>query len=239
MTERPAAARAAGFEAVEILFPYDEDAAALRQAIAGAGLPVALINCPPPNYASEGGPRGFAAVPGGEERFRHDFRRSCRYASALGAERVHVMAGVAEGPEAGDSFATNLAWAANEVPGLQLTVEPLNPDDMPGYFLDDLSLALAVIEEVGAPNLSLQFDAYHVHKLTGDVLGTWDAVREHVGHVQIADHPGRHEPGSGEIDYAAFLARLDTDGYEGWVSAEYRPRADTGEGLGWMAALSP
>jgi len=236
LIERPAAAAAAGFESVEILFPYDANAAELGRAVARSGLPLALINCPPPNYTGTGATPGFAAVPGSEARFRHDFHRARRYAKALGAERIHVMAGTAEGPEAGAAFAANLAWAAETFPETRVTIEPLNPGDMPGYFLDDVALALAVLDEIDAPNLALQFDAYHIHRLTGDVLGTWSAVRRRVGHVQIADHPGRHEPGSGEIDFAGFFACLDRDGYAGWIGCEYKPASGTKAGLGWRDA---
>lgn len=232
LTERPAAAAAAGFEAVEVLFPYDDNAAELKRAIAAAGLPLALINCPPPNYTDEEGPRGFAAVPGGQERFRYDFRRALRYARTLGAERIHLMAGVAEGPEAGDAFAENLSWAVEEAPEQLLTIEPLNPGDMPGYFLDDFALAMAVIEEIGAPNLYLQFDAYHAQKITGDLAAAWASVAPTVGHVQVGGLPDRHEPDGPEM--TAFLQALDRQGYTGWVSGEYTPRGRTADGLGWI-----
>lgn len=236
LLERPAAARDAGFEAVEILYPYDSNAAELGHALARAGLPLALINGPPPNYTGTGAAPGFAAIPGGQERFRYDFKRTYRYAQALGAERIHVLAGKAEGPDAGEAFVTNLAWAADAFPRAQITIEPLNSGDMPGYFLDDYSVALAVLDELDAPNVSLQFDTYHAHRITGDVPGTWEAVRHRVGHVQIADHPGRHEPGSGEIDFERFFKDLFRDGYDGWVSCEYTPKAGTLNGLGWLAA---
>ena len=225
--ERFGAARAAGFEAVEVLFPYDDPAPQILDRLDAARLPLVLINCPPPNYS--GGPRGFAAVPGGEGRFRTDFRRAARYAATLGAKHLHVMAGVADGPEARAVFARNLAWAAEAAPGLSLTIEPINHHDMPGYFLSEYDLAIEVLEEVAAPNLRLQFDAYHAHRITGDVLATWARVREHVVHVQVAAYEGRHEP-----DDPAFLRRLDADGYQGWVSGEYVPRGRTEDGLGWM-----
>lgn len=234
LLDRPALAAEAGFEAVEILFPYDVDANALGRALAQAGLPLALINCPPPNYADPAGPRGFAAVPAEQERFRHALRRSLRYVDALGAERLHIMAGLAEGPEAAGVFADNLAWAAEMAEGRQLTIEPINPHDMPGYFLDDFSVALALLEETAAPNLGLQFDVYHAHRITGDVAGTWAAVAPHVRHVQVAGAPGRHEPLAGEIDYPSFFSQLDADGYAGWVSAEYHPRRKTQDGLDWL-----
>ena len=231
-TERPfldrfKAARAAGFEAAEVLFPYDVPAPQVLARLEAAGLPLALINGPPPNYA--GGARGFAAVPGLEERFRTDFRRAARYAATLGARHLHLMAGSAEGPEARRTFVANLAWAAAAAPALSLTIEPINQVDMPGYYLADFGLALDLLEEVGALNLRLQFDAYHAHRITGDVLGTWDRVRAQVVHVQVAGYEGRHEP-----DDPAFLERLDADGYAGWVSGEYHPRGRTEDGLGWM-----
>lgn len=227
LLDRFGAARAAGFEAVEILFPYDEPAPLILERLDATGLPLALINCPPPNYA--GGPRGFAAVPGHEGRFRSDFRRAARYAAALGARHVHVMAGAAEGEAARATLARNLAWAAAAAPSLSLTIEPINRHDMPGYFLSDYGLALDILGEVAAPNLRLQFDAYHAWRITGDVMGTWERVRGQVVHVQVAGYEGRHEP-----DDRPFLDRLDADGYRGWVSAEYLPRGRTGDGLGWM-----
>ncbi|PWG18648.1 hydroxypyruvate isomerase family protein [Salibaculum griseiflavum] len=234
LLDRPALAAEAGFEAVEILFPYDVDAKALGRALSQSGLPLALINCPPPNYADPDGPRGFAAVPEQQERFRKAFQRSLRYMDVLGAERLHVMAGLAEGPEAAAVFADNLAWAADTAEGRQLTIEPINPHDMPGYFLDDFSVALALLDEVGAPNLGLQFDAYHAHRITGDVMNTWAMHGHRTAHVQVAGHPGRHEPMGGAIDYSGFFARLDKDGYQGWVSGEYNPRTRTEDGLGWI-----
>lgn len=230
--DRFGAAKSAGFDAVEVLFPYDCPAPEILDRLAVNDLTLALINGPPPNYA--GGASGFPAIPGGEERFRHDFRRAARYAKALGARILHVMAGVAEGPAARAAYVGNLRWAAAQVPGQVLTIEPINPHDMPGYFLADYDLALSVLAEVGAPNLRLQFDAYHAHRITGDVPATWARVAPFVAHVQVAGHPGRHEPAGGEIDYPAFFAALDAAGYAGWVSGEYAPRGRTEDGLGWM-----
>lgn len=233
LLDRFDAAAEAGFEAVELLFPYDHPVPDILDRLTRAGLPLALFNMPPPNFT--GGPRGFAAVPGVEDRFRRDFARVLRYAGRLKPAHLHIMAGEAEGAQARATFARNLRWAAAEAPGQSLTIEPINPADMPGYFLNDFDLAAEIIAEVGAPNLGLQFDAYHAHRITGDVLGAWDRHRALVRHVQVADHPGRHEPGSGEIDFDAFFARLDADGYTGLVSAEYHPAATTAAGLGWLA----
>ncbi|MCC5972772.1 MAG: TIM barrel protein [Rubellimicrobium sp.] len=230
--DRFAAAKAAGFEGVEVLFPYEHPAPEILKRLAMTGQTLVLINCPPPNYT--GGTAGFAAVPGDEARFRHDFRRAARYARALGARHLHIMAGVAEGPAALDTYVGNLRWAAAEAPRQSLTIEPINGHDMPGYFLQDYDLAMDVLRSVDAGNLRMQYDAYHAHRLTGDVGATWKKVRVRVAHVQVAGFPGRHEPAGGEIDFPAFFARLDDDGYAGWVSAEYFPRQTTTFGLGWL-----
>ena len=232
MLDRFAAASDAGFEGVEILFPYDLPARDLSRAAIAAGLEFVLMNTPPPNWA--GGPRGFAAEPGREERFRSDFDRALRFAQALRARHIHIMAGYAQGPDAQDTFLRNLAWAASRAPHVSLTIEPLNPVDQPGYFLADFDLAADLIDRVGASNLGLQFDSYHAQRITGDALAVW---RRHAGiirHIQIAGVPGRHEPTGGMIDYPGFFAALDRSGYKGWVSAEYNPAALTAQGLAWL-----
>ncbi|WP_207100374.1 hydroxypyruvate isomerase family protein [Paracoccus shandongensis] len=232
MLERFAAAAAAGFQGVEILFPYDLAARDLSRAAIAAGLDFVLMNTPPPNWA--GGPRGFAAEPGREERFRSDFDRALRFAGVLRPRHIHIMAGYAQGPQARDTFARNLRWAADRAPHVSLTIEPLNPVDQPGYFLADFDLAADLIAETGVPNLGLQFDTYHAQRITGDAMAVW---RKHAGivrHIQIAGAPGRHEPLGGMIDYPGFFAALDHSGYKGWVSAEYDPASLTAEGLGWL-----
>lgn len=235
LLERPLAAKLAGFEAVEILFPYNDNAAELGMALVRAKLPLALINCPPPNYTDPDGPRGFAAVVEEQQRFQGAFRRSVRYAGALGAEFVHVMAGIAEGAQARAVFVENLKWACDFAPKQYLTIEPINNDDMPGYFLNDFDLAMEILDEVRAANLHLQFDAYHAAQITGDVLGTWDKVRKRVAHVQVGGVPDRHEPNDGDFDYPAFFRLLDKQKYKGWVSGEYNPRETTENGLNWIS----
>ncbi|MFA8443373.1 hydroxypyruvate isomerase family protein [Yoonia sp.] len=230
--ERFAAAKEAGFDAVEVLFPYDVNAQDMVNALSRHQLQMALINCPPPNYA--GGPQGFAAVPGLEERFKKDFGRALRYAQTLGARHLHIMAGVAEGDEAKGTFVNNLRWAAAEAPAQSLTIEPINNETMPGYFLNDFNLGREIITAIDAPNLRLQFDAFHAAKITGDVMGTWDAMRDITAHVQVAQTPDRSEPDRGEIDFPAFFAELDAQGYAGWVSGEYKPRHATADGLSWL-----
>ncbi len=228
--ERFGAARTAGFEAVEVLFPYDVAVPDMLDMLGRNELPLALINCPPPNYT--GGERGFAAV--ARSRFQQDFRRAARYAKALGARHLHIMAGVADGDVARATFVENLRWAAAQAPDQSLTIEPINRDDMPGYFLADFDLAADIIREIDAPNLRLQFDAYHAQKITGDVMGTWGRVRDLVVHVQVAQTPHRTAPDQSDIDYAAFFARLDSDGYGGWVSGEYTPADRTDLCLDWI-----
>lgn len=229
LAERISAAARTGFEAVEILFPYEADIGAIGGALRAAALPLALINTP---VAAAG--RGLAGVPGAEAGFRAGFRQALDWARTLGAGYIHVMSGLAEGAEAEATLRRNLRWAAAEAPDQSLTIEPINPIDIPGYLLSDFDLALDVIDAVDVPNLRLQFDAYHAHRITGDVAATWAAVRDQVVHVQVAGFPGRHEPSGGEIDYAAFFAMLDRDGYRGWVSGEYHPAATTQDGLGWL-----
>lgn len=227
------AAKEAGFDAVEVLFPYDVNAQDIVAELARHELEMALINCPPPNYT--GGPQGFAAIPGLEERFRKDFRRALRYAQTLRATHLHIMSGVAEGPAAKETFVNNLRWAAAEARDQSLTVEPINNETMPGYFLNDFDLGREIVTAIDAPNLRLQFDAFHAAKITGDVMGTWDAMRDITAHVQVAQMPDRGEPDQGEIDYPAFFAALDGQGYDGWVAGEYKPRKATTEGLDWIA----
>ncbi|MFK7876020.1 MAG: hydroxypyruvate isomerase family protein [Paracoccaceae bacterium] len=236
--ERFDAAAAAGFQAVEILFPYDVGARDMQRAMRRTGLPLILMNAPPPNYT--GGKRGFAATVGGEGRFQHDMRRVFRYAEALGSKIVHVMSGEGSGQDAFDTMVSNLKWASRAAPkGLTLTIEPLNPNDMPGYFLNDYDLAAKVLDAVKKPNLRLQFDTYHAQKIHGNAVEVWKKYGLRAAHVQIADTPGRIAPGEGDIDFAALYSAMAATDYKGWVSAEYNPgdRA-TEDSLGWLKKVS-
>lgn len=229
--ERFRAAREAGFEAVEVLFPYDCPVQQMRDELVWNDLRFVLMNCPPPN--ATGGLQGFAAIPGLQDRFRRDFERCLRYAQVLRPEHIHIMAGAAEGAEAEAVFIDNLKWAAARAPRQGLTIEPINRADMPGYFLSDFATAARILDAVGADNLRLQFDAYHAQHITGDAMAAWAAHGARAAHVQVAGFPRRDEPVAGAIDYPAFFARLDADGYRGWVSGEYRPAGRTEAGLGW------
>lgn len=232
MPQRFAAAKRAGFDGVEILFPYDLAVKELTGAAKAAGLDFVLINSPPPNWA--GGPRGFAAEPGNEARFRSDFDRSVRFATALNVQHLHVMAGRAQGAAARRTLVDNLRWAAARAPHLSLTIEPINPQDMPGYFLCNFDLTADILSEVCAPNVGLQFDAYQAQMIHGDAVEMWERFAPVTRHVQIAGCPGRHEPRSGEIDYVSFFRALERTGYDGWVGAEYTPLTSTEDGLRWL-----
>lgn len=235
--ERFEAANRAGFRAVEVLFPYEFSASLVVEQLRRHSLTMALINCPPPSYS--GAASGYAAIPSGEERFRSDFKRALRYVARFKAEHLHLMAGVAEGDAARETFVRNLRWAAAEAPTQSLTIEPINPHDMPGYFLNDFDLASSILDEVAAPNVNLQFDAYHAQRIHGDAFAVWEKYGPRAVHIQVAQTPGRNEPaggGAGAIDFCEFFRRVDASGYSGWISGEYRPAGNTAEGLNWIFA---
>lgn len=227
------AAAGAGFEAVEVLQPYDIAVPEIQAALERNDLKMLLLNAPGPNYA--GGDRGFAAVPGGEARFDYDIRRAVRYARALGAGIIHVMSGVGDGAAARTTVTENLKRAAETLPdGLILTLEPLNTRDNPGYFMCRYDLAAEVLHDVGAENVGLQYDSYHAQLITGDALACLRDYAPLIRHVQIGDAPHRTPPGTGAIDFAALFAALEDVGYTGWVSAEYTPGDRTEKSLGWF-----
>lgn len=232
MLERPQWATQAGFDGVEVQFPYDHPVDSWQKAL--GGIPLVLINTPPGDWLA--GERGFAACPGSEAHFRDSFLRAADYAAALGVPVVHVMAGLAQGEEAAAVFAENLAWAAKQAPELKLALEPLNPQDMPGYFLNDYDQAARIIGDLDEPRIGLQFDLWHAMRLYGDARRAWERHRQHVLHVQISGFPGRHEPGGGGfsiLDLCADVAGMQ----DVWVAAEYMPANGTAQGLSWLKAL--
>jgi hydroxypyruvate isomerase len=233
MLDRPDWAFRSGFDGAEVLFPYNHPMAEWERAL--NGLPLALINTPPGDWAS--GDRGFAAVPGMEIAFRDSFLRAAEYATRLKADRLHVMAGVAKGPQAEQCYAENLAWALAEAPDLTLTIEPLNPDDMPGYFLNDYDQAARILDDLANPRIGLQFDLWHAARLHGDAARVWADHCRHINHVQIAGFPGRNEPGGGGFSLPDLCDAIDAQSPETWISAEYLPARGTAQGLGWLAAL--
>jgi hydroxypyruvate isomerase len=183
------------------------------------------------------GDRGFAAVAGAQAQFQDSFRRAVDYARALGAARVHVMAGAASGPQAEAVYLENLAWASAQAPDLMLVIEPLNPDDMPAYFLNDFDHAARMIDDLGADNVRLQFDLWHAAKIHGNAWAVWQRHADIVGHIQIAGFPARAEPGGGGFDMTKLCDAVDGGAAGGWIAAEYRPARATVHGLGWLAAL--
>ena len=243
-TERPflerfAAAAQAGFTGVEFLFPYAFEAAPIAEALRANGLSLVLHNLPAGDWAA--GERGIACVPGRVDEFRAGVARAITYAAALGCPRLNCLAGLlAPGVDAGEARRTliaNLRFAAAELKaaGLALVVEPVNTRDVPGFFVSRHRDALAIMDEVGSDNLTLQFDLYHTQVMEGDLARSLEASLGRIGHVQVADNPGRNEPGTGEINYPYLFARLDALGYAGWIGCEYKPRTTTEAGLDWFA----
>ena len=229
----------AGFDAVEFLFPYDYPAEDVAEWCRAAGVEQVLFNLSPGNWAA--GERGLAALPGRKTEFRQSVRTALDYAAAIGTSRLHMMAGIADpsDPAHQACYREQLAFAADAAArqGVTIMIEPINGRDMPGYFLDDFDRAAGLIEDLGRPNVRLQFDIYHRQILHGDVLTGLKSLMPLIGHIQIASVPARNEPGSGELDDFRILKALDELGYEGFVGCEYRPAAGTLDGLGWLRAM--
>ncbi len=239
--DRFAAAARAGFEAVEYLFPYDYDKQALRAQLDEHGLTQVLHNLPAGDWGK--GDRGIACHPGRVSEFQAGVGKAIEYATALGCTRVNCLAGVPpSGVDQGtarDTFIGNLRYAAPRLrdAGITLLVEPINTRDIPGFFLDRTRQALEIIREVGSDNLYLQYDIYHMQIMEGDLAKTIERHLPSIAHMQLADPPGRHEPGTGEINFAFLLDFIDRSGYTGWIGCEYKPKGRTEEGLGWARGL--
>jgi hydroxypyruvate isomerase len=236
--DRFAAAAADGFDAVECLFPYDFDAAEIAARLAAHGLQQALFNAPPGDWAA--GERGLACLPGREREFRDGVLRAIACARALDCPRIHLMAGARppglERESLRLSYLENLAWAAAQERAITFLIEPINPRDMPGYFLNRQDEAHDIVQLVGAPNLKVQMDLYHCQIVEGDLAAKLKAhlPTGRVGHLQIAGVPGRHEPDVGEVHYPYLFELIDALGYDGLIGAEYRPRGATSAGLAWF-----
>ncbi|MGN4067958.1 2-oxo-tetronate isomerase [Burkholderia gladioli] len=236
--ERFAAAARDGFRAVEYLFPYDFAADELKARLADAGLVQALFNAPPGDWAA--GERGFASLPGREDEFRRAFDTALDYARVLGNDKLHVMAGLlpagADHARHREVYLRNLSHAAEaaRAAGILVVIEPINTRDMPGYFLNRQDDAQSICREVGAPNLRVQFDCYHCQIVEGDIAMKLKRDFAGIGHIQVAGVPERHEPDLGELNYPYLFELIDTLGYDGWIGCEYRPKAGTSEGLGWL-----
>jgi 2-dehydrotetronate isomerase len=235
--ERFAAAAACSFKAVEYLTPYDYPPEVIAEQLNRHGLVQALFNMPPGNWAA--GERGIGALVGREQEFRDGVETAVVYAKATRCRLLHAMAGVLpagrDAAEAEQVYLGNLRHAADRLAAedLTLVIEPINTRDIPGYFLNTTTQAMALIERVGRPNLKLQLDLYHVQIMEGDLAHRIRTLAGHYPHVQIAGNPGRHEPDIGEINYPFLFDLLDELNYSGWIGCEYRPKGETRAGLGW------
>lgn len=236
--QRFGAAAQAGFKAVEFLFPYDHPAEEIAGQLKACKLENVLFNMPPGDWAA--GERGIAALPGRETEFREGVARAIGYAKVLGTPRLHMMAGIL--PAGADralhraTYMANLRHACAEAGqhGIEVMIEPINTRDMPGYFLNTQAEAHAIREEIGAANLKVQMDFYHVQVMEGDIAMKVRRYLPHIGHIQVAGVPERNEPDTGEVNYPYLFRLLDELGYAGWIGCEYRPAKGTVAGLRWM-----
>jgi len=240
--ERFEKAASAGFEAVEFLFPYDYSAEDLRKRLDDNKLKLVLHNLPAGDWAA--GERGIACHPDRVNEFRDGVAKAIGYAKALGVGQLNCLAGklpATVSPEqAHKTFVENLRFAAAELKkvGLRLLMEPINTYDIPGFFLNRTEQALAIQKEVGADNLFIQYDIYHAQRMEGELAANIKNHLDKIGHLQLADNPGRNEPGTGEINYSFLFKWIDSVGYQGWIGCEYKPKTTTEAGLGWRTALS-
>jgi hydroxypyruvate isomerase len=238
--ERFAAAREAGFDAVEFLFPYTCEPERIAGRLARYQLDLALFNLPPGDWAA--GDRGMACDPRRITEFQDSVELALDYADELGVKQLHCMAGKlpphVPAERAHATYVANLRFAADALKekGLRLLIEPINDRDMPGYFLTGSRQAASIIRECAVDNLFLQFDIYHMQRMEGDLANSIRELLPLIRHIQLADVPGRHEPGTGEINFPYLFRLLDELGYDGWIGCEYNPRAGTLEGLGWRGA---
>lgn len=245
-TERPfmdrfEAAAKAGFTAVEFLFPYAYAAADIRQRLDTHGLKLVLHNLPAGDW--DAGERGIACHPDRVQEFRSGVELAIGYAQALGVGQLNCLAGKAPAgvPDAllHSTLVDNLRFAAQalKAAGLRLLMEPINTFDIPGFLVNRTSQALAILDEVGADNAFVQYDIYHAQRMEGELAATMQKHLHRIGHIQLADNPGRNEPGTGEINYPFLMGHLDRIGYSGWVGCEYKPAATTEAGLGWRERM--
>jgi hydroxypyruvate isomerase len=235
--DRFKAAADAGFEAVEYLFPFDYDAQVLKGQLRDHGLTQVLHNLPAGNWAA--GERGIACLPDRVDEFKAGVDKTIAYANALDCDRVNCLAGKLpqsiDAATARDTFVHNLAYAAPRLKaaGIKLLIEPINTRDIPGFFLTGTRQAVEIIDTVGSDNVFVQYDIYHMQIMEGNLAQTIQSYLPRIAHMQLADEPGRHEPGTGEIDFDVLLDFIDRAGYSGWIGCEYIPKAGTVEGLQW------
>ncbi len=227
-----------GFTAVEYLFPYPHQTNELAYALKQNRLKQVLFNLPAGDFAN--GERGIACLPGREQEFRHGIEQAIEYAQILACPRVNCLAGIPPDDVDADEIEAllieNLRFAAQtlEKAGIELMVEMLNTVDVPGFVLNHSAQAVNLLKKIAQPNLKIQYDIYHMQIMEGNICPTIKSLLSHIGHIQLADNPGRHEPGTGEIHYPFIFNWLDKIGYAGWVGCEYIPRTKTNESLDWF-----
>jgi hydroxypyruvate isomerase len=232
----------AGFTAVEFLFPYAWPASEIRARLDANKLKLVLHNVPPGNW--DAGERGIGCHPDRVDEFRAGVAKAIEYAGVLGVHQLNCLSGkVLPGVDPAllrSTLVANLRYAAAEFKraGLRLLIEPINTNDIPGFYLNYTTQAIDILDEVGADNAYVQYDIYHAQRMEGELAATLSKHLARIGHIQIADNPGRNEPGTGEINYAFLFAHLDKIGYCGWVGCEYKPAGVTEAGLGWRQRLA-
>lgn len=237
--ERFALARTGGFKAVEFLFPYEFDVQAIKSALDNNALKLVLHNLPAGDWNA--GERGIACHPDRVAEFRSGVAKAIEYASILNVTQLNCLAGKAPAgvnPKVlHDTFIANLQFAASELKkaGLKLLIEPINTFDIPGFYLSKTEQGIAVLDSVAADNAFLQYDIYHAQRMEGELANTIQKYLSRIAHIQLADNPGRNEPGTGEINYEYLFGLLDRLGYAGYIGCEYKPLKTTEAGLGWMA----
>ncbi len=231
----------AGFKAVEFLFPYAHPAEEIRSRLDANRLELVLHNLPAGDW--DAGERGIACHPDRTSEFREGVATAISYARALGVKQLNCLAGKAPAGVADDAlrqtFVDNLRFAAAELKkaGLRLLIEPINTFDIPGFYLHRTDQAVSILAEVGADNAFVQYDIYHAQRMEGELAATLQKYLPRIGHIQLADNPGRNEPGTGEINYPFLFAHLDRIGYDGWIGCEYKPATTTEAGLDWRQRL--
>ena len=232
----------AGFEAVEFLFPYAFSAQQIKDKLDAHKLQLVLHNLPAGDW--DAGERGIACHPDRTAEFREGVAKAIGYAKVLGVPRLNCLAGKTPAGAADavlrKTLVENLRYAAAELKtvGVKLVIEPINTFDMPGFYLHGTSQAVSILDEVASDNAFVQYDIYHMQRMEGELAATLQKQLARIGHIQLADNPGRNEPGTGEINYAFLFAHIDSIGYDGWIGCEYKPAAGTREGLGWIKALA-
>ena len=232
----------AGFQAVEFLFPYAFNPGDIKRRLDANGLELVLHNLPAGNW--DAGERGIACHPDRVDEFREGVEKAIGYARALGVRQLNCLVGKAPAGVAEEvlrrTVVENLRYAAHALDkaGLRLLIEPINTFDIPGFYLNRTVQAAGLLVEVGADNLFIQYDIYHAQRMEGELAATIEKYLPRIGHIQLADNPGRNEPGTGEINYPFLFAHLDRIGYQGWIGCEYKPATSTEAGLGWRQALA-